>query len=150
MRLSASSIGILVLLNLWFGMNFVGVQGVVAAEPLASLAGLNLAVMAVCMLAGAAGIRYAAILTVAALSIWAFLQIETHWWGYAFGASPGKIAWHARVWGENWQLLPHPGAGRLRPDGYHTVLFALIVTAWLSVAGDVIRRPGEPPAALRG
>ena len=140
MRLSTVSIGALAVLAAWFGLDFVGVPGVVAREPLLSLAGLMLALLGLFAVLGIAGIRFAAPVYAAALGVWAVLQIETHWSTYlVFDASARKLAWYDAVFGEHWRVLPEL-VGRTTPDGYHTVLAALIVLNLILALRDTFRR----------
>jgi hypothetical protein len=138
MRLSNVSQLFLLVLTVWFALNFRGVDGLVSAEPLVSLAGVNLAVLL--LIASASVIRLGATapLLLVQLAIWAFLQIETHWRGYVLGASPERLSWYQRNWGENWTFLPAI-PGHTVPDAYHTVLFALIVLTFLSALRDLLR-----------
>lgn len=138
--MSAASIGTLAVLAAWFGLDFVGVEGVVAREPVLSLAGLMLALLALFALLGIAGVRFVAPLYATALGIWAALQIETHWSTYLFvDASERKLAWYSAVFGDHWRFLPEI-AGRTTPDGYHTVLAVLIVANLALALRDTFRR----------
>ena len=127
MRLSHETLAALVVLGGWFGLNFVGIPKVVDAEPLLSLAGVMLAVLAVVGAAGLARVRWVALVYLLSLLIWAALQIETHWATYfLFDASARKLDWYQNVFGANWRFLP-AWPGRTTPDGYHTILATLIV-----------------------
>ena len=140
MRLSAVSIGAAAVLTAWFGLDFVGVPGVVEREPLLSLAGLMLALLGLFILLGIAGVRFVAPVCAAALCVWAALQIETHWGTYLFvDPSERKLGWYSAVFGDHWRLLPE-FAGRTTPDGYHTVLAMLIVVNLRLALRDMFRR----------
>lgn len=140
MILSNATLTSLAVLTCWFALNFVGVANVVDAEPLFSLAGLMLAVLAAVAVAGLMGVRGVALVYSLALLIWAALQIETHWSTYLlFDASERKLAWYESVFGVHWRFLP-PIANRTTPDGYHTILAISILTNLAFTARDVVRR----------
>jgi hypothetical protein len=140
MRLSAATLAALAVLAGWFGLDFVGVAGIVDREPVLSLAGLMLAILAVFALLALGRVRFAAPFYAAALFIWAALQVETHWSTYLlFDASERKLAWYQSVFGPHWRFLPEE-AGRTTPDGYHTVLAMLIIVNLLLALRDVVRR----------
>lgn len=140
MRLSGPSLFLLGLIAVWFGLDFIGLPGVVSREPLFSLAGLMLGFVVLFGALGLFKVRYAALFWLIALLVWAALQIETHWASYLFvDASERKAAWYSRVFGGNWRFLPGI-EGRTTPDGYHTILGALIATNIVSALRDVIRR----------
>lgn len=130
----------MLLLGLWFGLDFVGVPGLVKREPLVSLAGLMLALMLAFVAAGWLRMRYAAPLCGLALAVWAVLQVQTHWITYALPASTAKLSWYERVFGSHWKLLPEL-TDRTTPDAYHTVLFALLVVNLLLATWDCWPRP---------
>ncbi len=143
MRLSGVSLLLLGLLGAWFGLNFIGAPGVVSREPIFSLAGVMLGLVAAFALMGLLGLRYAAALWLIALLVWAFLQIETHWSTYFFvEASEKKAAWYARTFGGNWRFLPVI-EGRTTPDGYHAILGALILANIGAAIRDTVRRSPE-------
>jgi hypothetical protein len=119
----------------WFGLDFVGGPGVVR-EPLVSLAGIMLALMLLFIAGGMLRVRYLAIVYALALGVWGALQWQTHWSSYLFAASPAKLNWYARVFGEHWHLLPER-AGHTTPDAYHTVLAALLVGNLVLACRDV-------------
>jgi hypothetical protein len=137
MKLSPIGLGALGLLAGWFGLDFVGLGGVVDREPLVSLAGLMLGILILAFAASIVRLRFTAPVFGLALLVWAALQIETHWSSYLFGASDGKLAWYERVFGDEWSFLP-PIAGHPTPDGYHTVLFALILLNLVLVLRDLL------------
>jgi CDP-diglyceride synthetase len=140
MKLSNTTLLALVSLAAWFGLDFVGIDDVVQKEPLASLAGLMLLVLAMVAVAGTLRMPYTAGVYALALAIWAALQIETHWATYFLSdASAKKLVWYQSVFGDNWRFLPDR-PGRTTPDGYHTVLAGLIVLNLLSALGDMTRR----------
>jgi hypothetical protein len=140
MKLSNTTILMLIALAAWFGLDFVGIDGIVQKEPLHSLAGLMLFVLAAVAVAGVLRVPYAAGIYALALLIWAALQIETHWATYLlYDASAKKLAWYQSVFGGNWRLLPER-PGRTTPDGYHTALASLIVVNLLLALGDMARR----------
>jgi hypothetical protein len=139
MRLSFASTTLLIILTGWFSLNFVGVPRLVSAEPLVSLAGFNLGVMLALIFASLATVRFASLIGVCALGIWAALQIETHWWGYFNPVKTTRLDWYQSVWGANWRLLPDATEHTV-PDGYHTILFGLIMCAAVSCLMDMVRR----------
>jgi hypothetical protein len=140
-KLSDVTIGALVALAAWFVLDFVGVPNVVEVEPLFSPAGLMLAVLAGTAAAGLMGLRWVAAVYLLALAIWAALQIETHWGTYLlYDASAQKLAWYQRVFGPpHWRFLPE-FANRTTPDGYHTILGALILVNLGLALRDCVRR----------
>jgi hypothetical protein len=140
MQLSALTLTALAVLAGWFGLDFVGVAGIVDREPVFSLAGLMLGVLSVFALLALGQVRFAAPFYAVALLIWAALQVETHWSTYLlFDAGERKLAWYQSVFGPHWRFLPEV-ASRTTPDGYHTVLAGLIVVNLLLALRDVVRR----------
>lgn len=139
MRISRASLALMIILAAWFGLNFIGIKSLVQREPLVSLAGLMLLVLAVLVSLAAARVRGTALLAAIALAIWAALQIEAHWSSYLLGATQKKLDWYDRVFGANWHLLPS-WPGHTVPDAYHTVLFAALLTSLMSLLRDAIRR----------
>ena len=139
MRLSNTSQIALLALTAWFALNFRGMEGLVAAEPLLSLAGFNMALLLMLAIASLFRFQSTAPLLLVQLAIWAFLQVETHWRGYLLGASPDRLAWYERNWGAFWSFLPEI-PGHTTPDGYHTILFALIVVTMFAALRDVMSR----------
>jgi hypothetical protein len=136
MTLSRRSLALLAVLTAWFGLNFVGVPNLVSREALISLAGVLLAALGAFALLGALRVRFSAALFLAALVIWAALQIETHWSTYLLTDSgEAKLSWYERVFGENWRFLP-AREGRTVPDGYHAILGALILVNMVSALAD--------------
>jgi uncharacterized membrane protein len=61
MQLSRLTLAALLVLGLWFGLDFIGVARVVDREPLVSLAGLMLALLGVLLVAGILNVRYGAL-----------------------------------------------------------------------------------------
>lgn len=140
MTLSNTTLAALVLLAPWFGLDFLGVPGLVDREPLISLAGVMLALLGLIALSGLARFPLAAPVYCLSLAIWAALQVETHWSTYLlFDATQRKLAWYAKVFGPHWRFLPEL-PHRTTPDGYHTILFALILLNLLLAARDCFRR----------
>ena len=140
MRLSNVTLAALAALTGWFALDFVGVPNVVDIEPVFSLAGVMLAVLAIVGAAGLARVRWVAAIYLLALLIWAALQIETHWSTYfLFDASARKLEWYQEVFGPpHWRFLPVV-ADRTTPDGYHTILAVLILLNLALAACDVAR-----------
>lgn len=138
MTLSTLSWSLMAALTAWFALNFIGVPDLVSAEPLMSLAGLNLALMCLWLAMGVARMRFAALLAALTLAVWAYLQFETHWRGFLWGRDEATLGWYERVWGANWSFLPD-APGYTVPDGYHALLFAGIVLALASCLRDVMR-----------
>lgn len=138
MRLSNATQFFLLALLVWFALNFRGVERLVSAEPLWSLAGLNLAVLSLIAVASLFRLGATAPLLSAQLTIWIFLQIETHWRGYAFGASAQRLAWYEANWGRFLSVLPEL-PGRTTPDAYHTILFGLMVLTLFCAIRDMLR-----------
>lgn len=139
MRMSHWTAGVLFALFGWYLVNFIGAPGVVTAEPLISLAGLMLVLLPILILMGLGESPYGLLALILVLLIWVALQLQTHWLGYFWGADVGTVLWHRKAWGSNWQLLPM-APGRTVPDGYHTVLGVLLMTALLSAFRDLFRR----------
>lgn len=137
--ISSTTLAWLVMLSVWFALDFVGVPGLVDKEPLISLAGLMLGVLAVVLLLGALRARFSAALFAVTLLIWAGLQVETHWSTYfLFDASDGKLRWYNNVFGTHWRVLPEIQR-RTTPDAYHTVLAGLILVNLLQALRDMRR-----------
>lgn len=151
-RLSTATLAWASLLTAWFALDFVGVPRLVDREGAFTLAGLMLAILLVVLWGGWRGWRWLAPVYLAALVIWAGLQIETHWLGYAFNEpSAQRLAWYERAFGEHLAILPDR-PGHTRPDAYHTVLAGLLLVNLVSTGRDSLR-PGPlrgiPPAAPR-
>lgn len=109
-------------------------------EPLLSLAGLMLALLCVFAVLGIAGVRFVAPIYGVTLCVWAALQIETHWGTYLIvDASARKLSWYNAVFGDHWRFLPEI-TRRTTPDGYHTVLAALIAVNLVLALRDTLRR----------
>lgn len=144
MRLSRTTLVLLVMLGLWFGLDFIGVPRLVDREPLVSLAGLMLALLAAFLLAGLLKVRYAAPVFGLSLVVWLWLQIETHWGTYLLPASERKLQWYGRVFGDHLRLLPSL-PDRTTPDAYHTVLLVLLLASLASAIRDTLRREPGPP-----
>jgi hypothetical protein len=130
------------LLTLWFALDFVGVRRLVDREPLVSLAGLMLALMAGFLVAGFFGWRWTAPVYSLALAIWAALQIQTHWLTYVTAASEAKLRWYDRAFGDHWRVLPE-WAGRTVPDAYHTILAVLLAANLCLALADTWRANGQ-------
>lgn len=141
MRLSRATLLAAGLLTAWFALDFVGVARLVDREPLVSLAGVMLALMAVFLAGGTLRWRWLAPSYLAALLIWAALQVETHWSTFVLPATEKKLLWYARAFGDHWRLLPNL-PGRTVPDLYHTVLAALLLVN-LSLAWRDVRRRSD-------
>ena len=90
---------------------------------------------------GVRRIRYLAIPYTLALSIWAWLQWQTHWSTYVLPASAAKLRWYGQAFGDHWHLLPER-AGHTTPDAYHTILAALIVVNLALALRDIFTRAG--------
>ena len=147
MQLSTLSLLCLGLLTSWFGLDFVGLPNVVEREPVISLAGVMLGLLAAFALAGVFMVRYVAPIYATALMVWTGLQVETHWSTYLLiDASARKLAWYNDEFGAHWRVLPEI-AGRTTPDGYHTVLAVLIVLSFLVAVRDSLQ-PAQPPNGL--
>jgi hypothetical protein len=138
MRLSGSTLTALVALAAWFSLDFVGVHGLVDREPLASLAGLMLALMVIFFVAGVFRVRYTALVYSVALLIWLWFQIDTHWSTYIMQASQPKLQWYERVFGNNFRVLPSL-ADHTTPDAFHTLLGALIVLNLFLATRNLLR-----------
>ncbi|MBX7166304.1 MAG: hypothetical protein K1X74_08130 [Pirellulales bacterium] len=123
----------------WFALDFVGVHRLVDREPLVSLAGLMLALLVLLLIGGLARVRYLAIPYGLSLAVWAGLQWDTHWSTFLFTASPRKLAWYERVFGDHGHLLT-ARPGHTTPDTYHTVLALLLLANLLLVGRDLLRR----------
>lgn len=142
MRLSRPTLAVLLLLAVWFALDFVGVSRLVDAEPLVSLAGLMLALLVVFFVAGGREMRLVAPVYALALAVWSWLQVETHWSTYLLPASERKLAWYERVFGDNIHLLPTL-PDRTTPDAYHTVLAVLILVNLGMAIRDMLRRASD-------
>ncbi|NWG71062.1 MAG: hypothetical protein HXY23_05550 [Parvularculaceae bacterium] len=140
MTLSERSLVLLAALAVWFGLDFVGAPGLVSREALVSPAGAMMAALAIIAILGVMRVRLSAALFLAALALWAALQIETHWATYLLvDASESKLRWYERVFGDNWRFLPLI-AGRTTPDGYHAILAGLILVNMVSALADCLRK----------
>ncbi|HEY4308211.1 MAG TPA: hypothetical protein VGN12_02065 [Pirellulales bacterium] len=136
-RLGTSTVWLAILLCAWFALDFIGWSGLVEREPLVSLAGLMLLLMLLFIAGGLWRISYVAFPNAIALSVWAFLQWQTHWSSYFFAAGPQKLAWYGRAFGRHWHLLSDRAA-HTTPDVYHTVLAVLILVNLVSVGRDIV------------
>lgn len=74
------------------------------------------------------GWRIAAIASTLAVTLWAWLQIQSWWIPYFSGASPGWARQYEHWFGNTTAWLPR-SAERLPPDANHLVLHALIAVA---------------------
>lgn len=138
--LSPASTTLAMVLLAWFGLNFIGVPGLVDAEPLVSLAGVMLALLAILVAGGWRQWRGLAWLASLVLLVWLGLQVETHWWTYLVSEpTEARLGWYQRNWGHLARLLPER-AGHTVPDLYHTVLATLLVGALGSSIRDIMRR----------
>jgi hypothetical protein len=144
-HLRRSTIVAAAVLTAWFALDFVGVPKLVDREPLVSPAGVMLALMAAFIAAGLLRLPFVAPIYVAALAVWAALQIQTHWSTYISAASEAKLHWYARAFGDHWRVLPDL-ADRTVPDAYHTVL-AVLLSANLAIALADTLRPGAKPVS---
>ena len=72
--------------------------------------------------------RWAPLLAVAALSMWAWLQAMTWWWPYLTGASPGWRQVYDGWFQGTLHVLPRDET-HLPPDANHLTLHVLIVLA---------------------
>ena len=144
--LSRPTLAALVLLGLWFGLDFVGAPRLVDREPVMSLAGLMLGLLVAFLVAGACRTRFMAPVYSLALVVWILLQVETHWSSYVFPASPAKLRWYDRVFGDHIHLLPSLPE-RTTPDAYHTTLALLLLLNLALAIRDVFRR-ASPASAL--
>jgi hypothetical protein len=135
-RLGTTTVWLAIVLCAWFVLDFIGWPRLVEREPLVSLAGLMLALMVLFIAGGLWRIPYIALPYAIALSVWAFLQWQTHWSSYFFAATPQKLTWYGRAFGRHWHLLSDR-AGHTTPDAYHTVLAVLIVVNLISVGRDI-------------
>lgn len=146
LRLSSASWGLAAVLTGWFGLDFVGVPGLVEREGVFTLAGLMLAILGVVLWGGWRGWRWLAPLYVAVLLIWVGLQLETHWLGYVFTSpSARRLAWYERAFGGHLAMLP-ARPGHTRPDAYHTLLAGLLLANLASTVRDCLpERGGDTP-----
>lgn len=139
MRLSRPTLVALLLLAVWFALDFVGVPRLVDAEPLVSLAGLMLALLVAFFVAGVREVRFVAPVYALALAVWSWLQVDTHWSTYLLPASESKLGWYERVFGDNIRVLPAL-PDRTTPDAYHTVLAVLILVSLVLAIRDTLQR----------
>ena len=139
MQLSKPTRAALLALGLWFGLDFVGVSGLVEVEPVVSLAGLMLGLLVVFLIAGILETRYVAPIYSLSLLVWMWLQVETHWGTYLFPASQRKLDWYERAFGSHLRWLPSL-PGRTTPDAYHTLLALLILVNLVLAVRDTARR----------
>lgn len=139
MRLSRPTLAAILALGLWFALDFVGIPRLVDAEPLLSLAGLMLVLLAAFLAAGLLEVRYVAPVYSVALAVWLWLQIDTHWGTYLLPASERKLDWYGRAFGGNLRFLP-AFERRTVPDAYHSLLAILIVVNLFLALRDVMRR----------
>lgn len=146
MRLRKSTMFAALILTTWFALDFVGVAKLVDREPILSLAGLMLALMALFLIGGLLQLRWVVPVYILSLAVWAGLQVQTHWSTYLLPAGEGKLAWYGRVFGDHWRLLPEL-AGRTVPDAYHTIL-AVLIAANLVLALRDAWRPAQSQPAL--
>jgi hypothetical protein len=138
-RLRPTTIVLAAWLSVWFGLDFVGWPRLVDREPLMSLAGFMLATMLLFIVGGISRLGYLAMPYFVALGVWAVLQWQTHWSTYLLPASPAKLDWYARVFGNHWRLLPDR-PGHTTPDTYHTILVVLILCNLVGAFGDIFAR----------
>jgi hypothetical protein len=138
-RLRPATIVLAASLITWFGLDFVGWPRLVDREPLMSLAGSMLALMLLFIVGGISRLGYLAIPYFVALGVWAVLQWQTHWSTYLLPASPAKLDWYGRIFGNHWRLLPDR-AGHTTPDTYHTVLAVLILCNLVWACADIFAR----------
>ena len=143
MRLSRPTLLMLLGLALWFSLDFIGIVRLVDKEPLLSLAGFMLALLAAFLIAGLFEVRYMAAIFSLSLAVWLWLQIDTHWGTYLLPASQQKLRWYVRVFGDNIRVLPSL-PGRTTPDAYHTFLAVLILANLLLAVRDMLRRESQP------
>ncbi len=74
-------------------------------------------------------------------TIWLFLQIETWWVGYIFGASDKWSEVYHRTFSQSTKILPSFGR-HLAPDGVHFVLQLLLLLIVVTTSTALIRRGG--------
>ena len=135
--MSTSTLMATACLTIWFGLDFVGIAGVVDKEPILSPAGGMLVGLLLVSVAGTSRLPFVALVYAVSLLAWAVFQIETHWGTYLlFDADARKLAWYDVAFGANWRLLPLI-RGRTTPDGYHTVLAALILANFILALRDL-------------
>ena len=139
MRLSDKAMMALVVLIVWFALNFIGVADLVEAEPPIGLAGVMLSILILVFAGGILRIDYVAAFYALSLMVWAALQIETHWSSYLLDAPETKLQWYERAFGRFWHILP-PSPGHTVPDAYHTILAALIVLNLALALSDCLKR----------
>jgi hypothetical protein len=138
MELSRATLAALLALGSWFGLDFIGVRGLVDREPLVSLAGFMLALLIAFLVAGALHVRYAALPYALALLVWLVLQVEAHWRYYVLVAPQSRIRWYDRAFGDHLRILP-AFPGRTTPDAFHTVLLALLLLNLILALRDIYR-----------
>ncbi len=71
-------------------------------------------------------------------TIWLFLQIQTWWVGYIFGASDRWAEVYQRAFSESTKILPSFGR-HLAPDGVHFVLQLLLMVVVISTTVALLR-----------
>jgi hypothetical protein len=78
-------------------------------------------------------------------AVWLWLQIETWWFGYIAGASPGWKRTYALFFSQTVQVLPRFG-DHLPPDACHLVLQLMVLVALGTTmfALVVLWRPQKP------
>lgn len=91
------------------------------------------------------GGRIAALIALAFVALWGWLQISTWWIPYFAGASADWKKTYAQWFAECTQLLPAT-PDRLPPDANHLVLQALVLIAFVACALAAVRAFRNPAA----
>jgi hypothetical protein len=89
------------------------------------------------------GSRSVAAIATLGLTLWAWLQVQTWWMPYWFGATPAWARVYERWFSETITWIPR-SADRLAPDANHLVLQALILIAWIACLIAAMRANGGP------
>ena len=112
-------------LFLWFTLDLVGVPGLVTRDLLISLVGLLELILLLVLLGYWLSWRYTSLLALATLTIWGYMQYESHWRHFIFGASEQRLARYYKMFDGMHRSFPESHT-RLVPDDYHIVLGLLI------------------------
>ena len=137
-RLSKVSLAFYVALLLWFTLDLIGVPRLVARDSVFGVYGLWEAVLIAFFVGYLLRWKYTDFPAGVFIAAWGYLQYNSHWRGFLFGASERQIAGYYRFFAGMVRLFPASQA-RVIPDAYHTVLGLLIAVNLVLIVVKIVR-----------
>lgn len=130
-------------LTAWYTLSFIGIPGVIESWFVEDTLWVLIAIsiwlpLVVGLWSYIKGHTYTDFMIAGVTALWAFMAYQGHWQWFFTKPSSEKLASYYAFF-DTWYLLPKP-SDRIVPDGYHTILHALILLTLILVIMRLVAR----------